>query len=217
MSNSLGLQDLLLKAVGSDQAVAQIVLDLELFTDHYVGGSYQLANESDLRPMLLQRTLHDIFSPRSPSLPICNFLGVEDLESDRVQQMVTFRAIRRLPLSVLLEQYCSYPGVKLSNSQADKVTALVRQALGTHQLEPALDRVLGRDFASIALENIVAAWSFCCYALIVKDRAMISKYFTLARVLQEVLPLGREDRRDDTWVWTCLVSKGAGQVITVAP
>ena len=215
MSNTLGLQDLLLQITDNDQAVAQIILDLEQFAARYQYGSYRLANESDLRPLLLERVLKELFSPRSRSLPTCNFLGVEDLRCDRVQQMVAFRASRRKPLSVLLEHHCSYPGVVADRLGFDKVARLLRRALGTHRLEAALDRAIGRDFASIALENIVAAWCHCCYALAAKDRGRISSLFVLARTMQDVLPLGREDGPNDPWI--CLVNKGAGQVITLAP
>jgi hypothetical protein len=214
MSDTLALQDLLLKVTGNDQVTDQLVLELELFTERYREGAYRLANEADLKPLLLERVLKNVFTDRSPALPTCSFVGIEDLCRDRAQQLVAYRAIRRLPLSLLLEQYCGYRGVTLQKIQADRVPSLVRRALGTHQLELALDRTLGRDFASIALENIVAAWCYCCYAVMANDHGRVSGLFVLAKTMQDVLPLGRTDRRDDAWVWTCLVNKGAGQIIS---
>jgi hypothetical protein len=213
MSNALGLQDLLLKVTGLAPAVDQIILELDLFADRYSDGSYQLANEADLKPHLLERVLKDIFPTRSQSLPTCNYVGVGDLYRDRGQQLRVYRAIRRLPLSVLLEQHCSYPGRVAEQFRFDQVPSLMRRALGVHRLEEALDPLIGRDFAGIALENIVAAWCHCCYALMAKDHGRISKFFVLARALQDVLPLGREDGPDSPWI--CLVNRSAGQVITL--
>lgn len=213
LSDTLALRELLVQVTGNLQGVEQLLFNLQTFADHYRGKPYQLADEDPELAKLVPRVLRAAFGRPNGPLPTCDFLGVKSLAADHESQVVVYRQVNRLPLSLSIGHFWTDPVTDHGHDCWRRVCFLTRQALGIHRLEAALDDLLGASFGPIALNNIVETWCLCIWIVYhLKDFDRAAKFMMLAQLMSRVLPLGQKaDARDPRW--TCLVSKSAGQII----
>lgn len=94
----------------------------------------------------------------------------------------------------------------LANSDGRKMQDVIKGAIGTHLLTPALDRTFGNSFASIMKRDIIAVWATYFMSLVpepcrpIGNARVVQDIKALVRFLTQTMPGPRLPETPELWL-----------------